>query len=403
MLEFEMNEQSTAQIRVIGVGGGGCNAVNRMIEVGLKGVVFMSVNTDKQALGSSKAETKIQIGEKLTKGLGAGANPEIGQKAAEENFDEITKFIMGADMVFITAGMGGGTGTGAAPVIAKAAKDLGILTVGVVTRPFTFEGKKRREHADIGIKYLKKYVDSLVIVPNDRLLQISEKNTTMMEAFSKADDVLKQGVQGISDLIAEAGLINLDFADVKTVMSDRGVAHMGVGRGRGENRVADAVKAAIESPLLETSINGAKAILLNVMGGYNLGMLEINEIADQIEQAADEDAIVIFGSTIREELDDEIVITVIATGFEERPSIDFPGNQGKPGTGSTGSTMKTVTFDRNSGFGVLDEVAYPRADEITGEELLHESPGEAISQGPMKVPGLFDIPSFLNKEPFKGF
>ena len=297
MLEFEFNELSTAQIRVIGVGGGGCNAVNRMIEDGLKGVNFMSVNTDKQALNSSKAETKIQIGEKLTKGLGAGANPEIGQKAAEENFEEITKFIMGADMVFITAGMGGGTGTGAAPVIAKAAKDLGILTVGVVTRPFTFEGKKRREHADMGIKYLKKYVDSLVIVPNDKLLQISEKRTTMMEAFAKADDVLKQGVQGISDLIAEAGLINLDFADVKTVMSDRGVAHMGVGRGRGEDRVNDAVRTAIESPLLETSINGAKAILLNVMGGYDLGMLEINEIADQIEQAADEDAIVIFGST----------------------------------------------------------------------------------------------------------
>jgi len=404
MLEFEMNEQSTAQIRVIGVGGGGCNAVNRMIEVGLKGVVFMSVNTDKQALTSSKAETKIQIGEKLTKGLGAGANPEIGQKAAEENFDEITKFIMGADMVFITAGMGGGTGTGAAPVIAKAARDLGILTVGVVTRPFTFEGKKRREHADIGIKYLKKYVDSLVIVPNDRLLQISEKNTTMMEAFSKADDVLKQGVQGISDLIAEAGLINLDFADVKTVMSDRGVAHMGVGRGRGDNRVADAVKAAIESPLLETSINGAKAILLNVMGGYNLGMLEINDIADQIEQAADEDAIVIFGSTIREELEDEIVITVIATGFEDRPSVDFEGTQGKPAAASTPSMIKTVTFDRNSGFGLLDEVSYPKADGGTDEgELFDESFGEADSRGSARKPGLFDIPSFLNKEPFKGF
>jgi len=404
MLEFEMNEQSTAQIRVIGVGGGGCNAVNRMIEVGLKGVVFMSVNTDKQALSSSKAETKIQIGEKLTKGLGAGANPEIGQKAAEENFDEITKFIMGADMVFITAGMGGGTGTGAAPVIAKAARDLGILTVGVVTRPFTFEGKKRREHADIGIKYLKKYVDSLVIVPNDRLLQISEKNTTMMEAFSKADDVLKQGVQGISDLIAEAGLINLDFADVKTVMSDRGVAHMGVGRGRGDNRVADAVKAAIESPLLETSINGAKAILLNVMGGYNLGMLEINDIADQIEQAADEDAIVIFGSTIREELEDEIVITVIATGFEDRPSVDFEGTPGKPAAASTPSMIKTVTFDRNSGFGLLDEVSYPKADGGTDEgELFDESLGEADSRDSARKPGLFDIPSFLNKEPFKGF
>ena len=379
MLEFEFKDQSTAQIRVIGVGGGGCNAVNRMIEVGLKGVNFMSVNTDKQALNSSKAETKIQIGEKLTKGLGAGANPEIGQKAAEENFDDITKFIMGADMVFITAGMGGGTGTGAAPVIAKAAKDLGILTVGVVTKPFTFEGKKRREHAEIGLKYLKKYVDSLVIVPNDRLLQIAEKKTTMMEAFAKADDVLKQGVQGISDLIAEAGLINLDFADVKTVMSDRGVAHMGVGRGRGENRVEDAVRTAIESPLLETSINGAKAILLNVMGGYDLGMLEINDIADQIEKAADEDAIVIFGSTVREELQDEIVITVIATGFEDRSSIEFDTSIGK----SQRDFSSPINNDKEN----VEAIEYEDKEDT-------EAAKDTIT---------FDIPSFLNKDTFKGF
>jgi cell division protein FtsZ len=412
MLEFEFNELSTAQIRVIGVGGGGCNAVNRMIEDGLKGVTFMSVNTDKQALNSSKAETKIQIGEKLTKGLGAGANPEIGQKAAEENFEEITKFIMGADMVFITAGMGGGTGTGAAPVIAKAAKDLGILTVGVVTRPFTFEGKKRREHADMGIKYLKKYVDSLVIVPNDKLLQISEKRTTMMEAFAKADDVLKQGVQGISDLIAEAGLINLDFADVKTVMSDRGVAHMGVGRGRGEDRVNDAVRTAIESPLLETSINGAKAILLNVMGGYDLGMLEINEIADQIEQAADEDAIVIFGSTVREDLQDEIVITVIATGFEERPSAEMGCNIGKPfssvGTAPTISRGLTEpgtsgSFGREEGFGRQEE-SYSEAEEMNQEaEAAGMRPEEEGRPEAPEKPGLFEIPTFLNKGSFKGF
>jgi len=412
MLEFEFNELSTAQIRVIGVGGGGCNAVNRMIEDGLKGVNFMSVNTDKQALNSSKAETKIQIGEKLTKGLGAGANPEIGQKAAEENFDEITKFIMGADMVFITAGMGGGTGTGAAPVIAKAAKDLGILTVGVVTRPFTFEGKKRREHADMGIKYLKKYVDSLVIVPNDKLLQISEKRTTMMEAFAKADAVLKQGVQGISDLIAEAGLINLDFADVKTVMSDRGVAHMGVGRGRGEDRVNDAVRTAIESPLLETSINGAKAILLNVMGGYDLGMLEINEIADQIEQAADEDAIVIFGSTVREDLQDEIVITVIATGFEERPSAEMGCNIGKPfssvGTAPTISRGLSEpgtsgSFGREEGFGRQEE-SYSEAEEMNQEaEAAGMRPEEEGRPEAPEKPGLFEIPTFLNKGSFKGF
>ena len=238
-------------------------------------------------------------------------------KAAEENLEEITKYFDGVDMVFITAGMGGGTGTGAAPVIAKAAKESGILTVGVVTKPFTFEGKRRRDHAELGIEYLKKYVDSLVVVPNDKLLQISEKNTTMQEAFSMADDVLRQGVQGITDLIAESGVINLDFADVKTVMSDRGIAHMGVGVGKGENRVIDAVKEAIGSPLLETSIDGAKAILLNIMGGYDLGMLEANEAADLIEKAAARDANIIFGASIKEDLEDEIRITVIATGFDD--------------------------------------------------------------------------------------
>jgi len=406
MLEFEINDQNTAHIRVIGVGGGGCNAVNRMIEEGLKGVNFMSVNTDKQALNTSKAETKIQIGEKLTKGLGAGANPEIGQKAAEENFEEITKFITGADMIFITAGMGGGTGTGAAPVIAKAAKDLGILTVGVVTKPFTFEGKKRREHAEVGIKYLKKYVDSLVIVPNDRLLQISEKNTTMLEAFLKADDVLKQGVQGISDLIAEAGLINLDFADVKTVMSDRGVAHMGVGHGRGENRVEDAVKSAIESPLLETSINGAKAILLNVMGGYDLGMLEINTIADQIEKAADEDAIVIFGSTIREDLQDEIIITVIATGFEERPSVEFGCNssKNKPGNPVIENIGVRNPYVIRDAFGLIDEGPRKKIEEpVEEEELLDEKLELEAKEAEQRKAKMFDIPSFLNKDSFKGF
>lgn len=327
MLQFEVNEEKNAQIKVIGIGGGGSNAVNRMIEAGLKGVSFMAINTDKQALAGSKAETKIQIGEKLTRGLGAGANPEVGQKAAEENIDDLEQFIAGSDMVFITAGMGGGTGTGAAPIIAKAAKDQGILTVGVVTKPFTFEGKKRRDHAELGIKFLKKYVDSLVVVPNDKLLQVAEKNTSMVQAFAMADEVLKQGVQGISDLIAEAGLINLDFADVKTVMSDRGIAHMGVGRGKGDSRVSDAVKDAIESPLLETSINGAKAILLNVMGGYDLGMLEVNEAAEAIEKAADSDAIIIFGASVKEELQDEIIITVIATGFEEVSQIQTMPNK----------------------------------------------------------------------------
>ncbi len=317
MLQFETSVEDNAQIKVIGVGGGGGNAVNRMIEAGLKGVSYIVVNTDKQALNASVAETKVQIGEKLTRGLGAGANPETGMKAAEENIDEIVKYFDGVDMVFITAGMGGGTGTGAAPVIAKAAKEMGILTVGVVTKPFTFEGSKRRKHAELGIEYLKQYVDSLVVVPNDRLLQISEKNTTMKEAFGMADDVLRQGIQGITDLITESGVINLDFADVKTVMSDRGIAHMGVGTGRGENRVIDAVKEAIGSPLLETSIDGAKAILLNIMGGYDLGMLEANEAADLIEKAAARDANIIFGASIKEDLEDEIRITVIATGFDD--------------------------------------------------------------------------------------
>ena len=379
MLHFEVNEQGTAQIKVIGVGGGGSNAVNRMIDAGLNGVNFMAINTDKQALAGSKAETKLQIGEKLTKGLGAGANPEIGQKAAEENIDDLTKFIAGSDMVFITAGMGGGTGTGAAPIIAKAAKDLGVLTVGVVTKPFTFEGKKRKDHAELGIKFLKKYVDSLVVVPNDRLLQIAEKNTSMLEAFSMADEVLKQGVQGISDLIAEAGLINLDFADVKTVMSDRGIAHMGVGRGRGEKRVQDAVKAAIESPLLETSINGAKAILLNIMGGYDLGMLEVNEAADQIEKAADKDAIVIFGASVKEDMHDEIVITVIATGFEDRPA-----------------DILSPSRDKAEAHAKEEEGA-----ESTSQENADNQPQDDIFQS--KVTGAFDIPSFLSKDKMGSF
>jgi len=383
MLQFEVSEEKNAQIKVIGIGGGGSNAVNRMIETGLKGVTFMAINTDKQALAGSRAETKIQIGEKLTKGLGAGANPEVGQKAAEENIDDLEKFIAGADMVFITAGMGGGTGTGAAPIVAKAAKDQGILTVGVVTRPFKFEGKKRREHAELGIKFLKKYVDSLVVVPNDKLLEIADKNTTMVQAFSMADEVLKQGVQGISDLIAEAGLINLDFADVKTVMSDRGIAHMGVGRGAGEDRVAIAVKDAIESPLLETSISGAKAILLNIMGGYDLGMLEVNEAADQIEQAADKDAIVIFGASVKEELKDEIIITVIATGFEDRQTdILMAGSK----------ESSDARAEINSRF----------AEEAQTDRPVHEQEPAAAAEEEdsftKRMTEAFEIPTFLKRD-----
>ncbi|MBR2001054.1 MAG: cell division protein FtsZ [Firmicutes bacterium] len=383
MLQFELNDENTAQIKVIGVGGGGCNAVNRMIDSGMKGIQFMAINTDKQALSGSKAETKIQIGEKLTRGLGAGANPEVGQKAAEENIDDLQKFISGADMVFITAGMGGGTGTGAAPVIAKAAKDMGILTVGVVTKPFTFEGKKRRQHAELGIKFLKSYVDSLVVVPNDKLLQIADKNTTMVQAFSMADEVLKQGVQGISDLIADSGMINLDFADVKTVMSDRGIAHMGVGRAQGDDRVANAVKQAIESPLLETSINGAKAVLVNIMGGYDMGMLEVSEATSQIEEAADEDCILIFGSSVKEELQDEIVITIIATGFEEKNIEITPLS---PGRGMNPTRV------------VKTEVEAPKQEEPApveepAKELTPEEEEEKKFQD--KLTSEFKIPDFL--------
>ncbi|SNS24354.1 cell division protein FtsZ [Anaerovirgula multivorans] len=317
MLEFDVDMDQFAQIKVIGVGGGGNNAVNRMIESDLKGVEFIAINTDKQALFTSKAEHKIQIGEKLTRGLGAGANPEIGKKAAEESKEDIHQLLQGADMVFITAGMGGGTGTGAAPIVAEVAKELGILTVGVVTKPFTFEGKRRMLHAEQGIQELKGRVDTLVTIPNDRLLQVIEKKTTMLEAFRIADDILKQGVQGISDLIAVPGLVNLDFADVKTIMLEQGLAHMGIGRASGENRAAEAAKQAIHSPLLETSIEGAKGVLLNITGGSSLGLFEVNEAAELVTQAADQDANIIFGAVINEELKDEIRITVIATGFEQ--------------------------------------------------------------------------------------
>ncbi len=312
-----MNMEPFANIKVIGIGGGGNNAVNRMIDAGLKGVEFISINTDRQVLFTSKAEHKLQVGEKLTRGLGAGANPEIGKKAAEESREDIAQLLQGADMVFITAGMGGGTGTGAAPIIAEIAKELGILTVGVVTKPFTFEGKRRMVYAEQGIEELKGRVDTLVTIPNDRLLQVIEKKTTMLEAFRIADDVLKQGVQGISDLIAVPGLVNLDFADVKTIMLEQGLAHMGIGRASGENRAAEAAKQAIHSPLLETSILGAKGVLLNITGGTNLGLFEVNEAAELVVEAADQDANIIFGSVIDEELKDEISITVIATGFEK--------------------------------------------------------------------------------------
>ena len=317
MLQFEMNDNALQEIKVVGVGGGGCNAINRMIEAGMKGVSFVAVNTDKQALAKNSAETKIQIGEKLTKGLGAGGNPEVGQKSAEENLEDLEKFISGSDMVFVTCGMGGGTGTGAAPIIAKIAKDMGILSVGVVTRPFKFEGKKRSEHAELGIKFLKKYVDSLVVVPNDRLLETVVADTSLLDAFAMADDVLKQGVQSISDIIVDDALINLDFADVTTIMRDRGIVHMGVGHGYGETKLEDAVTNAVNSPLLETKIDGARAVLINITGGKDLTMFDVDNVASQIEEEADENAIIILGTSIKENLQDEIAVTVIAAGFEK--------------------------------------------------------------------------------------
>ncbi|MGI6659841.1 MAG: cell division protein FtsZ [Dethiobacteraceae bacterium] len=309
-----------AQIKVIGVGGGGSNAVKRMIEAGLRGVEFISVNTDAQALYMTESGYKLQIGEKLTKGLGAGANPEIGRQAAEESREEVKEALKGADMVFVTAGMGGGTGTGAAPVIAEVARELGALTVGVVTRPFTFEGRRRQAAAEKGIAELKEKVDTLIVIPNDRLLQVVEKRTPMVEAFRIADDVLRQGVQGISDLIAVPGLINLDFADVKTIMKETGAALMGIGVASGDNRTVEAAKAAIASPLLETSIDGARGVLLNITGSADLGLFEVNEAADIVAEAADPDANIIFGAVIDESLQDEVRITVIATGFDQRAS-----------------------------------------------------------------------------------
>ncbi|WP_407268054.1 cell division protein FtsZ [Radiobacillus sp. PE A8.2] len=317
MLEFDTNMDQLATIKVIGVGGGGSNAVNRMIEHGVQGVEFIAVNTDAQALNLSKAEVKLQIGTKLTRGLGAGANPEVGKKAAEESKEQLQEALQGADMVFVTAGMGGGTGTGAAPVIAQVAKELGALTVGVCTRPFTFEGRKRSNQAVTGIEGLKDSVDTLIVIPNDRLLEIVDKNTPMLEAFREADNVLRQGVQGISDLIAVPGLINVDFADVKTIMADKGSALMGIGVATGENRATEAAKKAISSPLLETSIDGAHGILMNITGGTNLSLYEVQEAADIVTSAADQEVNVIFGSVINEELKDEIVVTVIATGFDE--------------------------------------------------------------------------------------
>lgn len=368
--DFVSQQGNAAIIKVVGVGGGGCNAINRMVDAELQGVSFIAVNTDRQALSRCKAETKVQIGEKLTGGRGAGANPEIGQRAAEETLDEITGYLQDADMVFITAGMGGGTGTGAAPIVAKAAMDLGALTVAVVTRPFSFEGKKRKDRSDQGIQYLRNFVDSLVIIPNDKLVSTSEKNTSMIEAFAMADEVLRRGVQGISDLISQYGLVNVDFADVKTIMTGRGIAHMGVGIGTGENRIEEAVKNAVESPLLETRIAGAKAILLYVAGGYDLGMLDISTIAEKIQKEADPEANIIFGATVSEEMSDTLSITLIATDFD----------RGLDGIVASNASKNTGNVTMVDGM---------RAKEMNLSEIMAGNDGEFDNDSE------FDVPDFL--------
>lgn len=316
--DVETTFENLANIKVIGVGGGGNNAVNSMINANVRGVEFIAVNCDAQALMLSKAETKIQIGEKLTKGLGAGANPEVGEKAAEESRDQIVEALKGADMVFVTAGMGGGTGTGAAHVVAECAKEIGALTVGVVTKPFSFEGRRRMNQAENGIVNLKAKVDTLITIPNDRLLQVIDRRTSMLDAFRIADDVLRQGVAGISNLIAVPGLINVDFADINSVMANAGTALMGVGTAKGEGGVKAATEAAIKSPLLEASIEGAQGVLINVTGGKDLSLFEINDANLVVTEAVDPNANIIFGAVIDESLEDEIRVTVIATGFEKK-------------------------------------------------------------------------------------
>ena len=356
MFEFDMSGADTvaAKIKVVGVGGGGNNAVERMIEDGLQGAEFVVVNTDKQVLALAAAEDKILIGEKLTKGLGAGGQPEVGMKAAQENEEEIRNMLSGADMVFVTAGMGGGTGTGAAPVVAKISKEMGILTVGVVTKPFRFEGAKKMRSAEAGIAALKQNVDTLITIANDRLLTMADKRTTMKDSFRMADNVLRQGVQGISDLITRPGLINLDFADVRTTMENKGIAHMGIGHASGDDRAAAAAQMAIHSPLLDTSIEGAGHVLVNVCGGPDMGILEYEEVADSITAMAAPDAEIIVGSSIDENLEDEIVVTVIATNFhddsndrivpkmnvERKPSTGYVFNQERPAQPAMDTTVQ---------------------------------------------------------------
>ena len=344
MLEIMSNEaESSAKIIVIGVGGAGNNAVNRMVEEAIGGVEFVGVNTDKQALTLCKAPTVLQIGEKITKGLGAGAQPEVGQKAAEESIEEVKQLMEGADMVFVTCGMGGGTGTGAAPVIAAAAKEMGILTVGVVTKPFRFEARTRMNNALAGIENLKKAVDTLIVIPNDKLLEVVDRRTTMPEALKKADEVLQQAVQGITDLINLPALINLDFADVQTVMTDKGIAHIGIGEARGDDKAMEAVQQAVSSPLLETTIKGATHVIINISG--DISLMDANDAASYVQDLAGENANIIFGAKFDESMTDQASITVIATGLEDvSEKIDMPGKQAAPGAGMAGGMQNRMVY-----------------------------------------------------------
>ena len=357
---------NVARIRVIGVGGGGNNAVDRMIDAGIKSAEFVAMNTDFQALIRSKAELKIQLGAELTKGLGAGADPSIGEKAAQESIDQIKEVLQDNDLVFITAGMGGGTGTGAAPVVASIAREMGILTVAVVTKPFNFEGKKRMENAEKGIENLRQYVDTLVIIPNEKLLSVVPKGTPIVKAFQVADDVLRQGIQGISDLIVNPALINLDFNDVRTVMSDKGLAHMGIGCGEGENRTLEAVRQAVQSPLLETDIEGATGVIINVTGGLDISLSEVAEASKLVQDVVDSSANIIFGAGVDEELGDKVVVTIIATGFN-------------------GHTQRTPEFDM--GAKLFDANAFQATAEENKKEDLSSIRAEiAAEPAPAREP-----------------
>ena len=385
-----------AKIKVVGVGGGGVNAVNRMIDAGLKGVEFIAVNTDAQALLMSDADLKLDIGRELTRGLGAGSDPEIGRQAAEDHRSEIASSLEGSDMVFITAGKGGGTGTGAAPVIAEIARDVGALTIGVVTRPFGFEGRRRAVQAEQGIQRLKENVDTQIVIPNDRLLSVSNEKTSVLNAFKMADEVLLQGVQGITDLITTPGLINTDFADVKMIMSDAGSALMGIGYASGENRALTAAKAAISSPLLEASIEGAKGILLNISGGSDLGLFEVNEAAEVIHGVAHPDANIIFGAVIDDEMGDDVRITVIAAGFDR---WDSAGSASAPSATTAGGPTPTFSVAADDDELEIADVFADRADgdDPSGQSGDGQSGDGQSDDGGPDIDGDddFDVPSFL--------